>query len=642
MPGSRGGKHSKSKGKLKNTNNKNPALFNSKPDLAQTSNKYLDGPKDSKDKNPQPNVNSALARGRSKYEENELEAQLYAKLQGLYAEARDWLLKSGYTNQEVETAILNAGYIHGPVDLMTNILTNSIAFIERRFEQKRDAFKDIGELYKHMLEILVSSAMQTRLYKQRSEAMYHLLVAHWGSVPPTNMTSHPQRGNQNMNSIHIHGSDSSSHIKNAVDSSSAVEAVPSETKVGSSSKKVGILERINFTPKLKSHFRQSVLSLKEAVQREISTPVINQQASPSVGGRQAEVDIMTSDFRARLKGWLERGSDDSRTELILELVEEVRDLEEVVKEEKEWAERKVRDSARKLSKDLLELRMLRMEAKMEISKDETMMIESSCTSKLVDTEKSLQEATHEASLVIEAVERLETTNAQIRADIEALKLNASESERQLKEVLKRERRCMKKLADNEKQTSILRSQCEEEKQRVRQLELELLQAEKEIEEIEIKWWHENKKKEHMFARLAEETKMADIQRANSRTQLRKLRQKLEVDHQLARDRQHKLQDELSHLQSHQMPKLPEDESVFYNFEATSSEPSASCESSEETVRRWDCMICLKNKVSMVFLPCRHQVICSPCYVRSCHMVRTWCLYCQVEIEDSIRVYGPNS
>ncbi|PIM97741.1 hypothetical protein CDL12_29783 [Handroanthus impetiginosus] len=283
MAGSRGGKHSKSKGKSKNTNNKNPALFNSKPDLAQTSNKYPDGPKDSKGKNPQPNVNSALATGRSKYEENELEAQLYTKLQGLYAEASDWLLKSGYSNQEVETAILNAGYIHGPVDLMTNILTNSIAFIERRFEQKRDAFKDMGELYKYMLEILVSSAMQTRMYKKRSEAMYHLLVAHWGSVPPTNMTSHPQRGDQNMNSICVHGSDaSSSHIKNAANSSFAGETVPSETKVGSSSEKVGILERINLTPKLKSHFRQSVLSLKEAVQREISTPVINQQASPSL------------------------------------------------------------------------------------------------------------------------------------------------------------------------------------------------------------------------------------------------------------------------------------------------------------------------------------------------------------------------
>ncbi|KAL0379995.1 UNVERIFIED_CONTAM: hypothetical protein Sangu_0063800 [Sesamum angustifolium] len=127
--------------------------------------------------------------------------------------------------------------------------------------------------------------------------------------------------------------------------------------------------------------------------------------------------------------------------------------------------------------------MLRMEkVDKEKRKNDKIHAEKSCVLRLMETEQSLRKVNLDVSFMAEAVRRLETKNSQIRADIQALKLNASESNREMKEVLTRERRCMKKVADFGKQTSIFRSQSEEEKQRLLQLELELLQVEKEAAE----------------------------------------------------------------------------------------------------------------------------------------------------------------
>ncbi|KAK4414347.1 MND1-interacting protein 1 [Sesamum alatum] len=626
MAGSRGGKHSKSKGKSKSKKsdviNKKPEAFSSNLDLAEISNKNPDGSKDSSVKNPQPNVSSSSTTNRSKYTEDELEEFLYAKIEVLYNEARDWLLKSGYSLLEVERAFLNAGYIHGPVDLLNNILTNSIAFIEKTFEPKREAFNEMDELYESVHETLVDSVMQMHPGIQRSDAIWHLLIRNWGHVPSTTITSHLQGGNRNINSMLVHGScGSSSHSKNedavVLGSSSVSKKVTSESDIGSSLKKVGILERINLTPAFASHFRQDVLFLIAAVQKEIGAP---QQAVPSATEKPIEIsDILSPEFLTSITdGTYEACSDDPRTAAIADLLKEIRDLLEEVKGQKEWAHRKVIDSAKRLSKDSLELKMLRMEkVDKEKGKNDKIHAEKSCVARLMETEQSLRKVNLEVSFMAESVRRLETKNSQFRADIQALKLNASESDREMKEVLTRERRCMKKLADFGKQTSIFRSQCEEEKQRLLQLELELLQVEKEAEEAEMQWKQEIKEREHMVAVLAEETRKLQIHKAESRIQLLKLRKKVEIDSRLARDDRKRLEDELSRLRisSQKLPDMLLEDDSFWctSIEATGSSSSAPCESSQETSRHWNCMLCLQNDVSVVFLPCTHQVICFPCY-----------------------------
>ncbi|KAL6569669.1 hypothetical protein OROMI_014183 [Orobanche minor] len=167
--------------------------------------------------------------------------------------------------------------------------------------------------------------------------------------------------------------------------------------------------------------------------------------------RPEESNILISDFVASL----ETNSDDPNTGPVIHLVKEIRDLQEKAKEQKEWAERKVRDSAARLNKDLLELQMLRM-AKGEKEKLENKRNpEKSLVLQL--TEEYLQNMKCQVSTINDAIRRLEMKNVEIRADTEALKLSGSEFERASQEVLRRGKKCMKKVADVEKQTNILRS-----------------------------------------------------------------------------------------------------------------------------------------------------------------------------------------
>lgn len=56
----------------------------------------------------------------------------------------------------------------------------------------------------------------------------------------------------------------------------------------------------------------------------------------------------------------------------------------------------------------------------------------------------------------------------------------------------------------------------------------------------------------------------------------------------------------------------------------------------------ECMICLKDEVSVVFLPCAHQVICANCNDNYGKKGKANCPYCRAPIEQRIRVYGASS
>ncbi|KAL9175780.1 hypothetical protein ABFS82_02G134300 [Erythranthe guttata] len=606
MAGSKRGKHSKGKGKSQSnkseTINKKPEVFNSKLDLAQSSN------------NP-----DALDRSRCKYTEKELKDLFYKKFEWLYATAKDWLLKLGYRTAEVETAILSAGYIHGRMDILNNILMNSISFIEKRVEPPSNAFKDMGGLYHAMLESMVVSFQQTRPDLKRSDAMCHLLERSWCCAPSVTRAS-------------ILESENSSHSKNedaeALGQYSA-KRIRSQLNADPSLKRVGIMERVNFTPELESYFRWNVLSVADEMRRKLGIPVIDSGTTTEIS------DTVSSDFLTEVS----YEPNDAR---IANLLKDIGELQEKVKDRKSWAQKKTIDIARTLSEDLLELKLLRMD-KMDLE-NKKRNAEKSQKLKMLEineSRSSLQNMNRELSFSSDDMGRLRIKNAQIRADTEALKLNRTESDMEVADILKRERKCVRKLSVVEKQNCNLQSQCQEEKQTMLQLELELLQVEKDTKEDEVSWRQNIKEKEYMLAIRGEEIRTAEIHKANSRAELTKLRQKREMESQLGRDDFQRLEDELSRLRVSQQMRESGDSS-YEDAEATSSESSAPIDSSERSIRHWICMMCLENEVSVVFLPCAHQVLCFPCHERNLSTVGAQCPYCHVGIEESIKVFGPSS
>lgn len=495
MGGSKGGKYSKNKGKSKLTKNdtshKTHETLNSKHDLAQTSNDKSGGLGDSKEKSHDPQIQASY-----RYTESELEDFLFIKLEDLYSRAKGWLLKSGYDVSDVERAMLNNGYVHGPKDFLNNILANTVANIKQKMVPNGTPFDDMDDLYKAMLEDMVDSLLHAKRDLKRSEALWLLLFQKWGSVPPITMPSGMLYEDENTGSIKDGSSGSTSHSSN--EGTSAPNMYSAREKTQSSiSKKVGVLERIHNSPALASKIRQDMPILREYVLREIGTSFVEQQyfqdaaCALQEGSNLVDPEILAFLDEECVKRWQESSSDDLRTALIVDLINSIRDLEEEVKVRKEWAEKKVVDSAKRLSKDLLELNMLRLK-KMETQclKDEKLSAQNLRMLMLKITEESLKNVNCQASNIGESIRILEASNAHIRADTEALRVSASEYGNKLNQVLNRETRCMKKLVTIGKQTSNLRANCGEEKQKVLQLQLDVSEAENEAKEAEVRHFHE--------------------------------------------------------------------------------------------------------------------------------------------------------
>lgn len=156
--------------------------------------------------------------------------------------------------------------------------------------------------------------------------------------------------------------------------------------------------------------------------------------------------------------------------------------------------------------------------------------------------------------------------------------------------------------------------------------------------------------------LEEERRLKEACEANSKRKLEALRLKIEIDFQRHKDDLQRLEQEYTRLK--ESAQLTEMESQANDLW---TENSDSVNSRGETIARLlqeldqledsqekevncdrECMICMKDEVSVVFLPCAHQVICANCNDNYGKKGKASCPYCRVPIEQRIRVYGASS
>ncbi|CAK9144863.1 unnamed protein product [Ilex paraguariensis] len=545
---------------------------------------------------PHQNVNVNMS-GWDGYTEDQLEKLLYVKLEAIYLEAFQNLLNIGYADGVAKRAILMSGHWFGPMNILTNIVTNCIAFIDtgrlidsRLALKNNKGFMDLFELLMYSLRVMVNLVQIIEPNFQKSEAMRHLLATDFHACPARAIFPPSSRNENQINSTfsadwssgdlksakeqECGGPDSSYGEKNAkseknvgapsqinstisvdessgdlkstkeqecggLDSSDGEKNAKSEKNLGALSqinntisvvgssgdlkstkeqqfgspdssygeknakseknffpplqKEVGLLRRVDLIPMLTSHVRQkaaqSVVTLR--LKRQVSAkPSPSNDLSEELDLEEDDLpDLKEGDLLQHVVGsdemeeLLESNSDDPKSVMISNLVKQIKELEKQVEEEKEWAQKKVAQAEKKVSQDLAELRMLRMEkAKREQLKIDNQLFEEESIKQILEMEKAIRKANCDADLANEAVMKLETVNAEIRADIKALNLSASESDKASLVVLKREKKIIKKLAALDREKCQLQEQIKEEKQKQVEMRQELLRIEKAQEE----------------------------------------------------------------------------------------------------------------------------------------------------------------
>lgn len=148
-----------------------------------------------------------------------------------------------------------------------------------------------------------------------------------------------------------------------------------------------------------------------------------------------------------------------------------------------------------------------------------------------------------------------------------------------------------------------------------------------------------------------ERRLKEAAEANSKRRLETLRLKFEIDFQRQKDDQERLQQELSKLKaSVEFNELQHDsnnrmssierETIEKMLEELDILDKSSLE--KEASYNRECLLCRKDEVCVVFLPCAHEVLCVNCNETYMRKGKATCPCCRVPIDRRIRVFGATS
>nr|GFA27833.1 hypothetical protein [Tanacetum cinerariifolium] len=452
--------------------------------------------------------------------EEQLEEILLKNLEFLYNEAIVKLVALGYDDDVALKAILRNGHCYGGMDVLTNILHNSLAYLNNgcEGEESDHVFSDLRELQEYSLAGMVCLLQQIKPHFSKGDAMWCLLMSDL-HVGRASVMEIPVNGNGNIGSSESSG-DVGNNEKVGGDSVGVTPALcrfhggwgfgnggtadfPMNRFLSYAASEMSLRreiecpKRFNLTPSMKMLLKRNVAMFAAGYRANNkdaqvgSSSLSNGHSSNVVETRsekveeaqsvknQEVVNMMLSKFRdMNLEGDMEYVPEDQKDEMILSLMHQIKDLEKQVKERKEWAHQKAMQAARKLSHDLTELKMLRMEREeTQRLKQGKSTVEDPTMKRLSEMETALRKASGQVDRANAAVRRLETENAEIRAEMEASKLSASESVNTCLEVARREKKYLKRLLAWEKQRVKLQDDIAAEKRNIVELQEEMVQVE---------------------------------------------------------------------------------------------------------------------------------------------------------------------
>ncbi|KAG8370109.1 hypothetical protein BUALT_Bualt14G0083300 [Buddleja alternifolia] len=317
---------------------------------------------------------------------------------------------------------------------------------------------------------------------------------------------------------------------------------------------------------------------------------------------------------------------DRKDEMIMKLVPRVKELQNQLQEWTEWANQKVMQAARRLSKDKAELKTLKQEKEeVERLKKEKLTLEESTMKKLSEMENALCKASGQVERANGAVRRLEFENFTLRREMEAAKLQAAESAASCREVSKREKKTLMKFQSWEKQKGAFQEDLSAEKYKLMQLQQKLQQAKDVHDQVEAKLNQEEKGKNDLLTQASSFRKERDQIEANAKSKEETIKSRAETNLQKYKTDIERLEKEISQLRfktdSSKIAALRRGIDGTYASKLTEFRniPSLKDNTTISSLkyvggvkRERECVMCLSEEMSVVFLPCAHQVVCTMC------------------------------
>ncbi|KAK1262808.1 MND1-interacting protein 1 [Acorus gramineus] len=585
--------------------------------------------------------------------EDQLEELLLTNLEFIYREAQAKLVSLGYSEEIAIRSLLHNGHCYGSMDPLTNVLHNAISYINSSSsssdardrstssDDDGDDGDDDGEssetddhglplptnlrqLQQYSLAAMICLLQQVRPNLSRGDAMWCLLMSdlHVGRAVAIEIPAPPPL--PHAADSRAAGGDAAPPALPAsfcrLHDSGGWEEVDEEFEIE-------IPKGLDLNPSMKSLLRRNVAMFAAGFRANSGSgrPVCHPPVpSVVVEEEEEETDIVESVLRRLEEMSIREEAEEEKAkkkEVIVNLAKQVKELEIQVKERREWAQKKALQAAKKLSADLSELKLLRMEREENRKvKEGNQMLEDTTMKRQSEMEVALRKASGQVDRANAAMRKLEAENAEIRAEMEASKLSESESKAMHSEITRRVRRQEKKIAAAERMNDAMSKEVEEMRQRFASVHQQIRLVQEAQTEAEVKWKQEVRAKELAITQVEEERRARGAAEVNVKRTHEALHRKIEIDFQRHKDDIQRLKQELSHLNA-SIESTPQDHVVraLSAVDVASSIPPLETNTrmlngsqqaldslQSEVSQDRKCLICKKNEVSVVFLPCAHQ------------------------------------
>ncbi|KAF8111758.1 hypothetical protein N665_0073s0110 [Sinapis alba] len=304
---------------------------------------------------------------------------------------------------------------------------------------------------------------------------------------------------------------------------------------------------------------------------------------------------------------------DKKDELIIKLVPRVNDLQNELQVWTDWANQKVKEATGRLLKDQPELKALRKERDMaKQHKKEKQLMEENTMKRLSEMELAVKNATSQFEKANNAARRLEIEQSLLKKEMEAAKIRAADSAESYREAKERGQKSLKDAQSWEGQKTLLQEELKIQRNKVTVLQKEVNKAKNRQNQIEAALKQEKTAKGKLTAQASSIKRERKELEALGKAEEERIKAKAEADVKYYIENIKRLERDITEL------KLKSEYSriVALKKGGGGNEPKPRKRENHgvaaKVKRERECVMCLSEEMSVIFLPCAHQVLCFKC------------------------------
>nr|XP_043622396.1 putative E3 ubiquitin-protein ligase RF298 [Erigeron canadensis] len=599
------------------------------------------------------------------------------------------IVESGYSKEVAETMVLRCGPFYGIKDMVSSIVDRCLDCLKNTecHDPTFYMFDDIDRMVEYMMLEMVTILLEIKPSLSVHEAMWTLLICDLNVIDATDADLDLQkfsvgglkavqeegtsakiepeapsesefRDQETIASSVGHLASSSGKINK--DNCQCCKNCPPGHKRDGSRRKLLQFEKPYKGQRSKKALKAELASWRVLTTRKRSTsgpssvnmidsslPLKETTETPKVTPKSETVppNHKTAEYYLagipydELKG--EHVPQDDKDKMILAAVGQLRSLQKDLKSWDDWANLKVMQVAKRLSQDRPELNKLKFEKQeAERLKKDKQAMEENTIKKLAEVTASLNATNYNTEMASAAIVRLESEKAVLKEEKEKAENRSSNETKNLEEALRKEKEALKKSESYGAENNLFEEELKSLKRKAGPMQGDLEKAKRLFKDTETRLANEQRETAkflHQAVSIRNERKHLDS--------LAKAKRKM--DAQKAEKDIKKFESDLKMIQYEiaEFKLEAETQKIAAMRKGMSWQPSEGTSlpevSTESTYAKTslqkdrECVMCLTHEMTIVFVPCGHQVLCAECNVIHEKKGMLECPSCRTPIQKRI-------